>query len=143
MSDAEAVVDRLMAALNDRDLEAVVRCYSPKAVAVGPQGVAEGRDEIAAYHAQVWEAFPKVSGMIWKKNTFDDLVVVELSSTVTHTGPFLLPSGEMLEPTGRSTSMRSCWVFTVEDDLVATQRVYFDQWELYSQLGAKLHSPEV
>ncbi|MCT9935025.1 ester cyclase [Planotetraspora sp. A-T 1434] len=141
MSDAE-VVDRLMAAITNRDLEAVVRCYSPNAVAVGPQGVAEGRDEIAAYHAQAWEAFPNASVMIWKKNTFDDLVVVEMSSTVTHTGPFLLPSGEMLEPTGKNTSMRSCWVFTVEDDLVATQRVYYDQMELYSQLGAKLDSPE-
>jgi hypothetical protein len=138
MSDAYAVVDRLVAAINDHDLEAVTRCYSPQAVGVGPQGMAEGREELASFHTLVWEGFPDVHLSVWEEVACDDAVIIEASVTGTHLGPFLLPGGELLEPTGRSISVRYCWVFTVDEDGIIAQRVYYDQLELYTGLGAHL-----
>ncbi|MGV9778770.1 hypothetical protein [Streptosporangium sp. NPDC003464] len=54
--------------------------------------------------------------------------------------PFLLAGGEVLPATGRRVSLRCCCVFALSDNLVVSQRVYFDQLELYAQLGLRLTS---
>ncbi|GII59492.1 hypothetical protein Pth03_78810 [Planotetraspora thailandica] len=138
MTEARAVVTRLVAAINDHDLEAAMRCYTPAAAAVGPQGVADGVEEIAFYHTHMWEAFPDLHMTVWETVAEGDLVVLEATVAGTHSGPFLLPGGEPLEPSGKSISVRYCWTFTVEADVIVAQRVYYDQLEMYSQLGAHM-----
>jgi limonene-1,2-epoxide hydrolase len=138
MTEACAVVNRLVAAINDHDLDAAMRCYSPRAAAVGPQGVADGPEEIAFYHLHVWEAFPDLHMTVWETIASGDLVVLESTVTGTHNGLFLLPGGQALEPSGKGISVRYCWTFTVEAGAIVAQRVYYDQLEMYSQLGARL-----
>jgi limonene-1,2-epoxide hydrolase len=138
MSEPCDVVHRLVAAINDHDLDAALRCYSPRAAAVGPQGVADGREEIGFYHSHVWEGFPDLRLTVWETVQSGDLVVVESTVTGTNTGVFLLPGGEVADSTGKGISVRHCWVFTVESAEIVAQRVYYDQLEMYSQLGARL-----
>lgn len=132
------VVDRLMSALNAHDLNAVMRCYVADAVAVGPELAAENPDEIASYYLHTWQGFPDFRLTVWEKIVCHDLIAAETLATGTHSGPYLVPGGEVLEATGRSVSVRCSWVFTTESDYILSQRLYFDQLELYSRLGAQL-----
>ncbi|GAA0402317.1 hypothetical protein GCM10009530_62810 [Microbispora corallina] len=131
------VVDRLIETVNAHDLDACVRCYSPDASMVGPEMQAEGRDQIECYHAHVWVGIPDLSITVWDRIAKGDRVAVEGMLNGTHTGPFLVAGGRILQPSGRLVSVSLCWVFTVENDLVTAHRLYFDQLELYTQLGAE------
>ncbi|SNT22603.1 hypothetical protein SAMN05216276_102954 [Streptosporangium subroseum] len=134
------VVDRLVSALDARDLAATMRCYSPQAVVVGPELQAEGLEEIAACHMHLFEGFPALRMTVWEKVVCGDLVMIEALASGTHGGPFLLAGGEVLQATGRAVNIRTCWVFTLADDLIVSQRVYYDQLEVYSQIGLRLPS---
>ncbi|GIH70125.1 ester cyclase [Sphaerimonospora thailandensis] len=132
------VVDRLIGALNAHDLDAVMRCYVADAVVVGPEMGAENLDEIASYHLHIWQGFPDHHLTVWEKIARRDMIAAEVLATGTHTGPYLVAGGDVLEATGRSISVRGSWLVTVESDYILSQRVYFDQLELYTRLGAQL-----
>ncbi|WP_433411577.1 ester cyclase [Microtetraspora malaysiensis] len=130
--------DRLFEAINAHDLDAVMRCYTPQAVAVTPEIVAEGREQIASYHAHMWQGFPGVKMAVMGKAVCGDLIVIEALGAATHSGPYLGLNGYVLQATGRRVSIRSCWVFTIEDDLIASERLYYDQLQIFTQLGLTL-----
>ncbi|MGI5489103.1 nuclear transport factor 2 family protein [Microtetraspora malaysiensis] len=132
------VADRLFEAINAHDLDAVMRCYPPDAVLVTPEIVAEGREQIASYHAHLWEGFPDVKLAVLGKAVCGDLIVIEALSAATHSGPYLALGGDVVQATGRMVRVRSCWLFTVEDDLIASQRLYYDQMQTFTQLGLTL-----
>lgn len=134
------VVDRLVAALNAHDMQACLRCYSDAATMVGPEMQADGHEQIASYHAHVWDAVPDVSMTVWDRISQGDRAAVETTFHGTHTGPFLIAGGQVVEPSGRRVSFHACWVFTIENDLIIAHRLYFDQLELYTQLGVAFPS---
>lgn len=55
--------------------------------------------------------------------------------TGTHLGPLLLPGGSMLEATGQRIAVRGAGLCTIENGLIVSDRDYYDQLELFSQLG--------
>ncbi|MEV7807686.1 nuclear transport factor 2 family protein [Microbispora sp. NPDC088329] len=129
------VVDRYFDAYNAHDLDAVMRCYCAKPVAVGPGGPAEGRSEVASYHTGIWQAFPDVHATVLQKVGDGEATAVAAVGTGRHTGPFPLTTGEVLQGTRRYVSVRCCWFFAVKDGLIVNQQVFYDQLELYLQLG--------
>ncbi|GAA0398765.1 hypothetical protein GCM10009530_58070 [Microbispora corallina] len=135
MSTGWDVKHRLCQAINVHDLHGVLECYSPDAVLVCPAGVAEGREQIAWIYEQLFKGFPDYRQTPWLEVDCDDPAVSEWTITGTHTGPFLLPDGRELEPTGRHVTLRASCLSYVEGGRIVTHREYFDQLELYSQLG--------
>jgi ketosteroid isomerase-like protein len=134
MSDDQEIEDGLIAAFNAHDFETLADFFSPRATYVCPGGVAEGREEIASYFALYLEGFPDISITPHGKAEVGDLVVFEWTVTSTHTGPFLLPDGEIAHPSGRRIAVRGCDFRTMDDGLIASQRVYYDQLEMLAQL---------
>jgi predicted ester cyclase len=132
------VVDRLISAMNRHDLDGVMECYTPAAVGVTPEFEAENLEEIASYYLHLWQGFPNMRLTVWEKVASGDLVVTEMLATGSHNGPFLVAGGEVIEGTGRNVSVRLSWLFNVENDRVVSYRLYFDQLELYAQIGARL-----
>ncbi|MGH3390294.1 MAG: ester cyclase [Actinomadura sp.] len=130
--------DSLYDAINDHDLRRVVEYYSPAAVLVNPTGVAEGREQIAWFYDHLFKGFPDVRITPWYKVPYDDPAITEWTLTGTLTGPFLLPSGVEVEGTGRHVAVRGACAAYVEDGMVVTHREYYDQLELYSQIGFRL-----
>jgi hypothetical protein len=131
-------------AINAHDLQGVLDCYSPDAVYVAPSGVAEGHEQIAWLYEQLFKGFPDLHQTPWfELGDCDNPAVTEWTTTGTHTGPFLLPDGRELEGTGRRITLRSTCSTFVENGKIKTHREYFDQLELYSQLGFSLteHNP--
>ncbi|ETK32770.1 ester cyclase [Microbispora sp. ATCC PTA-5024] len=135
MSTAYDVRDQLFQAFNDHNLGQLGLYYSASAVWIGPEGVAEGLEQIVTVYEQLLVAFPDARMTPWYKATLSDPAVTEWMLTGTHTGPFLLPCGRYLEGSCRQIAVRGCCVAHVEHDRVVTHQVYYDQLELCSQLG--------
>jgi uncharacterized protein (TIGR02246 family) len=136
MSDSWAVKRRLADALNEHDLEGVLETFSPDAVLVSPFGVAEGHEQIGWMYEQVFKSFPDFQLVVWYEAvTCDAPLMVEWTATGTHLGPLLLPNGRELQGTGRPVTFRGTCASFVEDGKIKTHREYFDQLELYTQLG--------
>ncbi|GIH51792.1 SnoaL-like polyketide cyclase [Microbispora rosea] len=135
MSTAYDVRDQLFQTFNDHNLGQLGLYYSASAVWIGPEGVAEGLEQIVTVYEQLLAAFPDARLTPWYKATFSDPAVTEWMLTGTHTGPFLLPCGRYLEGSYRQIAVRGCCVAHVEHDRVITHQVYYDQLELCSQLG--------
>ncbi|GAA4560516.1 ester cyclase [Planotetraspora kaengkrachanensis] len=129
-------------AINAHDLHRVLDCYSPDAVYVTPSGVLEGHEQIAWHYEQLFKGFSDLHLTPWfELGDCDNPVVTEWTVTGTHTGPLLLPDGRELEATGRRITVRSTCSAFVANDKIETHREYFDQLELYSQLGLSLTGP--
>jgi predicted ester cyclase len=127
---------RLGDAVNAHDLQGVLDCYSADAVYVTPSGVAEGHDQIAWIYDHLFTAFPDFHATAWfELADCDNPVITEWTFAGTQTGPFLLPDGREIEGTGRRITLRATCTAHVENDKITTHREYFDQLELYSQLG--------
>lgn len=123
-------------AINMHDIRGILACYSPTAVYVTPSGVAEGHEQIAWMYEQFFTAFPDFHVTAWfELGDCENPAVTEWTYTGTHKGPFLLPDGREIEGTGRHIALRATCSTFVTDGRIVTHREYFDQLELYSQLG--------
>ncbi len=142
MTDAVTLVQDFFAAWNTHSWDTLVSHYDPDGVWVAPAGQGEGRDEILSYHTAIWEAFPDVHTSVLHTIAEGDDVAALTLINGTHQGPFLLPGGATVQPTGRRVSCRCCWIFTLEAGCIRNQRVYWDQLELYAQLGLSLQVAE-
>ncbi|MGP4104636.1 ester cyclase [Nonomuraea sp. KM90] len=126
---------RLYRAINAHDVSAVLDNYTPEAVFVAPSGVLEGHEQIAWFWEQLFKAFPDLQQTPWLEVACDDPAVTEWTLTGTHQGPFFLPNGRELEATGRRVAIRGSCIAHVAHGKIVTHREYFDQLELYCQLG--------
>lgn len=136
MGQAREVMDRLMAAMESKDKDALAGCYAADAVLGTPdQGEITGRAAIANYYFHFWEAMPDVRYELADQHEAGNVAIDEGFVTGTNTGALNLPGGGTLPPTGRQVRVRSCDVASVEDGLITSYRAYFDQMELLGQLG--------
>jgi steroid delta-isomerase-like uncharacterized protein len=127
---------QLCEAINAHDLHQVLELFSPDAVYVSPSGIAEGHEQIAWLLEQFFKGFPDCHRTPWFEIAdHDNPAVMEWTLTGTHTGPFLLPDGRELEGTGRQITLRGTCASFIENGKITTHREYFDQLELYTQLG--------
>ncbi|MEU4539185.1 ester cyclase [Streptosporangium sp. NPDC023825] len=127
--------DRLSEAINAHDLYQLLQHYSPDAVLISPMGMAEGQEQIAWFYEQFFKAFPDFHKTAWLEVAHGDPVVTEWTVTGTHMGPLLIPGGREVEGTGRRITMRASCAYHVANGVIIAQREYYDQLELYSQLG--------
>ncbi|GII78647.1 hypothetical protein Sru01_36290 [Sphaerisporangium rufum] len=138
MTDPREAVERLREAYNRHDLVALARSFGERAVLVSPDGIAEDRDEIASYYGVFMEAFPDTIVTPQTVGVYHDTLAAEFIITGTHEGPLLVAGGEIVPATGRPIAVRACSLSTVEDGLIASHRLYYDQLELGVQLGGDL-----
>jgi hypothetical protein len=138
MSDAREVAEAMIRAFNAHDLDAAASYYNPQSLYLSPSGTGEGPQEITSFFALYFEGFPDLQITPLNTTVCDNVVVTEWVLTGTHSGPFLVPGGQVIGPTGRCVSVRGCSVRTIENRLALIHRVYYDQLELFSQLGARI-----
>lgn len=97
-----------------------------------------GRIDRDTLHTQVLPAY-KAGFPDLRHETLDavetgDRVAVRLRTTMTHTGPFVTPQGEV-PPTGRRVVLESADVVTITDGRISSWHTYFDQLSMLGQLG--------
>lgn len=116
-------------------MDGAKRLFDPGCALVGPEGTADGPEEIGSYLTRFFGAFPDYRRSTWRTIDVGDCAVDEVTLSGTHKGPLLLPDGEEAQATGRRMVLRSCEIVTVQMGLVVSYQVYFDQLELLAQLG--------
>lgn len=127
---------RLGEAINAHDLQGVLDCYGPDAVYVTPSGIAEGHEQIGSFYEHFFTGFPDLHLTPWfELSDWENPAITEWTMTGTQTGTFILPDGREIEGTGRRIAVRTTCSTFVENGRIQTHREYFDQLELYSQLG--------
>jgi ketosteroid isomerase-like protein len=136
MSDPRTVTERGLEAWRARDAEAFAACFAPDATIVAPGGVELRGPDGAKQFFAVWaEGVPDNEITVTQEYVCGSVVVQQAVFSGTHTGPLMVPSGEVIPPTGRSLSASYADIFEVEDDRIRSERLYFDQLELLTQLG--------
>jgi predicted ester cyclase len=137
MGEARDVMDRLTrAATEEHSVEAVVDCYADDVVLVTPDaGEIHGRDGAGDYWRPLLEALPDASYEGHRQYEVGDTAIDEGWLTGIHTGPFRLPDGQTIEPTGRQVRLRSVDLATVGGSRIKEHHLYFDQMEFLDQLG--------
>jgi ketosteroid isomerase-like protein len=137
MGKPREIMDKVTDAMvEQRDLDAVLSHYTDDAMIITPDaGEIRGRNRIAEYWRPFIEAFPDGHYEVLRKHEAGDCAIDEGWLVATHNGPFRLPDGEVIEPTGRPVRMRSCDIATVVGDKIREHHMYFDQMEFLGQLG--------
>ena len=136
-TSAREVMDRVTEAMMTRkDLDELKALYADDCVIETPDaGTLRGPDAVATWFGQFLTALPDASWESSSKHESGNVAIDEGFVVGTNTGPLALPTGEELAPTGKRVRVRGCDIATVEDGKVASHHFYFDQLELFTQLG--------
>ena len=136
MADPKGVTDRGLQAWRSRDAEGFAACYAEDATIAAPGGVElRGPDGAKQFFAMWNEAVPDNEIAITNEYVSGSVVVQEGVFSGTHTGGLMTPTGEVIPATGRSVSAPYVDIFETDGDRITSERLYFDQVELLTQLG--------
>src|ERR1700737_1274522 len=130
-------VRRLNAAVNAHDLNPIGDMYADDAELTWPgMPTFKGRQAVVEFYARMFGALPDVQVTLKRIVEQGDAVAVEYESAGTNGGPFHLSTGELLPATNKHVHVRAASVGIVDrDGRIKTQREYFDQAEVLTQLG--------
>jgi steroid delta-isomerase-like uncharacterized protein len=136
MSANRTLLDRYVERYNAGDLDAVIDLYADDAVQGMPDGIFEGRDAIHERLARELEAIPDVTHTVVSFVEQGDAFCDEWTFVGTQTGPFLLPNGTVLAPTGKRVEVRGMEVVRVgPDGKIVLNTLYYDNLSVAVQLG--------
>lgn len=136
MGQAREVMDRMTMAMQAKDKETLASCYAADAVAYTPDhGEVRGREAITTYLSQFWEVLPDFRFELRQGHEAGNVAIDEGFAVGTNSGPIRLPSGQMLQPTGKQVRLRSCDIVRVEAGEITSHQFYFDQMDFLGQLG--------
>jgi ketosteroid isomerase-like protein len=136
MGEARELMNRITEGVTSGDRQALQAVYAPDAVIETPDaGTISGQNAILEYLLQFGEAFPDASWESLHEHEAGDTAIDEGYFVGTHTGPLAAPTGETIEPTGKSVRLRACDLATASGGRVTSHRFYFDQMDFLGQLG--------
>ena len=136
MSAYRELLDRYVELYNAGDLDGVIDLYADDAVQGMPDGTFEGRSAIHDRLARELEAIPDVTHTVVSFIEQGDAFADEWTFVGTQTGPFLLPNGTVLPPTGKRVEVRGMEIVRVgPDGKIVLNTLYYDNLAVAEQLG--------
>lgn len=132
-TESEQLVEGYIEAWNDQDYSAIRDLVSESVVVrnpSAPEGVVRGRDELEAFMRGVLAGFPDFHVSVLEMFAGDNRAMYEAELTMTHEGEF-----DGLPPTGREIEIQELATCQIAGDRIQEYRVYFDQQEVFEQLG--------
>ena len=136
MSAYRELLDRYVELYNAGDLDGVIDLYADDAVQGMPDGIFEGRSAIHDRLARELEAIPDVTHTVVSFIEQGDAFADEWTFVGTQTGPFLLPNGTVLPPTGKQVEVRGMEIVRVgPDGKIVLNTLYYDNLAVAEQLG--------
>lgn len=131
------IMHRVDTAWNERDFETLEQLHAPDGVFFFTiPGGANQQDHLQEMR-NFLEAFPDHQIEMPHLVLFGqgDMITAVSRSSGTHTAPFTLPDGRVIEPTGRVVNMVMTTVARVENGQFVEEIVSFDSLDFFSQLG--------
>ena len=142
MGEARDVMDRFTNAMMSGDFETVSSLLAPEAVAVDPgAGEIRGAENIVEFLKGFRKALPDFDWEPLHEHEAGNVAIDEGYIVGTNNGPIPMPSGDSIPATGKSIRMRECDIATVENGVITTHQLYYDQMDFLSQLGLAPETP--
>jgi steroid delta-isomerase-like uncharacterized protein len=135
MSANRKLLDRYVERYNAGDLDAVMDLYADDATQLMPDGTFEGRSAIRERLAQELNGFSDVAHRVETFVEQGEAFADEWTFVGTHTGPFQLPDGTQLPPTGKRVEIRGMEFVQVRDGKIVIDNLYYDNTAAAVQLG--------
>ena len=137
MSEAKAVLEQAIDCWNAVDRDAWVTHYADDVVYEGPggqriSGLADLKEE---YFDALVQAAPDRTSRDIVLFADGEYVVEQARYAGTHTGPLRTPDGGEIPATGKHFDFPFVGIFRVQDGKIRTIRIFYDQIELFTQLG--------
>ena len=141
MSNPEMVVRAAYAAYNAGELERMVGLCGPTIEWSDPDNrLVRGKADLLAHLKWGYDAFPGAKITVDSLSVDGDRVTTEAEYRGCHSAALALPDGTTVPPSGRTISFRLAMVGEVQDGLLVAQRSYWDNFDVYTQMG--LLSPD-
>jgi steroid delta-isomerase-like uncharacterized protein len=138
MSASRKLLERYVELYNAGDLDAVMDLYAEDAVQIMPEGTFEGRSAISERLARDLVACPDIAWTVLSFVEQGDTFADEWTFVATHTGPFALPDGKELPPTGKRVELRGMELVQMRDGKIVVDNLYYDNMAVLAQLGLVL-----
>ena len=135
MSAYRELLDRYVERYNAGDLDGVMDLYAEDAVQIMPDGTYEGWNAVRDRLAQELDGFRELNHTVRSFVEQGDTFADEWTFVGTHTGPFRLPDGRELPPTGKRVDIRGMEVVQVRDGKIVLNALYYDNLASMAQLG--------
>ena len=135
MGSYKSLLDRYVELYNAGDLDAIMDLYAEDAVQGMPEGIFEGRDKIRERLARELAAFSDLDWGVVSYVEQGDAFADEWFFIGTHTGPFQLPDGTELPPTGKRVRIDGMELVKMHDGKIVVDNLYYDNLAIADQLG--------
>jgi steroid delta-isomerase-like uncharacterized protein len=135
MSANRKLLDLYVERYNAGDLDAVMDLYAEDAVQIMPDGTFEGWSRVRERLAQELDGFTDLNHTVRSFVEQGDTFADEWTFVGTHTGPFRLPDGTELPPTGKRVEIRGMELVRVRDGKIVLNTLYYDNLAALAQLG--------
>ena len=125
------LADQILAAINAHDTDALREIWADDVWERFPDKTCHGKDELAAYFADLFAALPDFAMEKVSLVEDGDVVFVRWRMTATHTGAQFAG----IDPTGKAVALDGMDEMTFRDGKMASNFVVFDQMDVGRQLG--------
>jgi hypothetical protein len=134
--DAKELVQKSVDEWNKKDKEAFLAHFTERSEITGPDGVIlHGLQGVETFW-EVWQgAFADSESTISNIFAAGNRACAEVTVESTHTGTLYLPGGSQIPATGRHLCVLVAQVHNIRDSKFLTSHLYFDQFNLLTQLG--------
>jgi steroid delta-isomerase-like uncharacterized protein len=129
------ILERYVELYNAGDLAACMELYADDAVQVMHDGVFEGREAIEERLSRDLTTFPDITYTVLSFFEQGDWFADEFVVAGTQTGPFALPDGTEIPPTGRRVEIRGMEFVEVRGGKIVIDNLYYDSLAMLAQLG--------
>jgi predicted ester cyclase len=135
MSSAREAYERSVQLYNAGDLEGIVNSFTEDGVLVTPYGTFEGRAAIREFSRRDIAAFPERTVAMDVIVEQGDTIADEFTFVAMNTGPFVMPDGTELPPTGKRVEVKGMELLQMRDGKIAAHHMYWDSMAVIRQLG--------
>lgn len=121
---------------NNKDKEAYLANFTERSEITGPGGLVLRGLEGVEMLWEIWQsALPDNQGTISNVFAAGERACGEVTFEGTHTGTLRVADGSQIPATGRHVRVPLAQVHTICDDKFVTSHLYFDQFDLLTQVG--------
>lgn len=138
VNDPESLARSALQLMDEGRLDEWEQTMEPDCEFIAPGSTLQGRKAVREFGFR--RAFPDVRHKLESVYAVGETVIVEVTMTMTQTGPLQTPSGE-IPSTGKSVRIREAQIVEMRNGKAAVLRTYFDRMEMMAQLGSMPHRP--
>ena len=135
MDDNRKLLELYVELYNAGDLDACMDLYAEDAVQIMHDGMFEGRTAIRERLARDLTGLPDANYTVTSFVEQGDSFADEWTFVGTNTGPFTMPDGTKLPPTGKRVEIRGMELVQVRDGKIVIDNLYYDFMAVVAQLG--------